>query len=178
MNLRMVYSWESNPKGLGVRIGRRILDGPKNRLKGNRRKMNETFILNNNISEIRLLREAFTAFGEANNLSCDVIGDLNLALEEIVSNIIFYGYKDNDDHQIRVGIRLTDEKVILEVIDDAEPFNPLQVPEPDLQRPVEEREIGGLGIYLVRNLLKDHLNYKRENGKNVLVMKKVIRTDE
>lgn len=60
-----------------------------------------------------------------------------------------------------------------EVEDDGRPFNPLEAPEPDLAAPVEERKVGGLGIHLIRNMM-DHLEYRRLQGTNLLVMKKKV----
>ena len=136
--------------------------------------MKKTLILKNDISEIEGLAKAIVDFGKENNLSDKVIYDINLALEEVVGNIISYGYEDNSEHQIIIHFGLRDKELILEVTDDAKPFNPLEVPEPDIEKPIEERQVGGLGIYLVRKLM-DKVEYKREQGKNILVMKKEIK---
>jgi len=61
----------------------------------------------------------------------------------------------------------------VEVEDDGRQFNPLELPEPDLEKKLEERPIGGLGIHLVRNLM-DELEYRRTHNKNILIMKKKI----
>ena len=135
--------------------------------------MKKTLILKNDLSEIEGLAKTIVDFGKENNLSDKVIYDINLALEEVVSNIIFYGYEDNSEHRIIIHFDLRDKELILRVTDDAKPFNPQEVPEPDIGKPIEERQIGGLGIYFVRNLM-DKVEYKREQGKNILVMKKEI----
>jgi serine/threonine-protein kinase RsbW len=62
-------------------------------------------------------------------------------------------------------------EIRVEVEDDATPFNPLEVPAPDLDRPLDERLVGGLGIHLVRQVM-DGLDYQRLDGKNLVVMKK------
>jgi serine/threonine-protein kinase RsbW len=129
------------------------------------------FAIKNEISEIRKLAEAIIAFGEENHLSAQVIFDAHLALEEVVINIISYGFDDENEHQIFVNFDLAGRELILEVQDEAPPFNPLEVPMPDLKTPVEEREIGGLGIYLVRQIM-DKVEYRRENDRNILIMKK------
>jgi serine/threonine-protein kinase RsbW len=59
----------------------------------------------------------------------------------------------------------------VQIKDDGKPFNPLIAPDPDIKVPIEERKIGGLGIYLVRRLM-DELDYTQDSGENVLVMKK------
>ena len=130
---------------------------------------NITVELKNNISETERLSQIVSDFSEANGLS---IGDsyaLNLSLEEILANVISYGYEDNSEHTITIRISLKDKQLIAEVEDDGKPFNPLEAPEPDIEIPLEDRPVGGLGIYLVRNLM-DGLEYKRELGKNILIM--------
>lgn len=106
---------------------------------------------------------------EAKIISVDV------AIDEIFSNIIFYsGLKETDKAVIRVTIEEDDEKSItLEFIDTGRPFNPLEQPEPDVTKPAEEREIGGLGIFMVKKSM-DHVSYRNEEGKNILTIRKNI----
>lgn len=106
---------------------------------------------------------------EAKIISVDV------AIDEIFSNIIFYsGLKETDKAVIRVTIEEDDEKSItLEFIDTGRPFNPLEQPEPDVTKPAEEREIGGLGIFMVKKSM-DHVSYRNEEGKNILTIRKKI----
>ncbi len=106
---------------------------------------------------------------EAKIISVDV------AIDEIFSNIIFYsGLKETDKAVIRVTIEEDDEKSItLEFIDTGRPFNPLELPEPDITKPAEEREIGGLGIFMVKKSM-DHVSYRNEEGKNILTIRKNI----
>jgi anti-sigma regulatory factor (Ser/Thr protein kinase) len=97
--------------------------------------------------------------------------DLNLALEEILTNIMSHGYVDEREHEIRVSLSLQPGAVRIEVEDDGRPFNPLQAPEVDTTKPLDERMAGGLGIHLVRRLM-DGLEYKRERERNRLTMRK------
>jgi sigma-B regulation protein RsbU (phosphoserine phosphatase) len=127
--------------------------------------------LNNKVSELERFNQILTEFCQRHDLTSKVIHDLNLALEEILTNIISYGYTDNRDHEIRVSLSVQPGEVKAEVEDDGRPFNPLEVPEPNTAKPLEERTIGGLGIHLVRKLT-DGLEYQRQEEKNRLVMKK------
>jgi anti-sigma regulatory factor (Ser/Thr protein kinase) len=129
--------------------------------------------IRNEVSEIRKLAEAIIAFGEKNRLSAEAIFDAHLALEEVVINIISYGFEEGSEHPILVDFRMEGRELILEVQDDAPPFNPLDVPKPDLKKPLEEHELGGLGIFLVRQIM-DSVEYRREGGKNILTMRKNI----
>jgi serine/threonine-protein kinase RsbW len=129
--------------------------------------------LENKISEIERLADAVMKFGRKNSFSDKVIFDINLALEEVVNNVISYAYKDKNEHQINIYMELEGQVLLLKVEDDGAPFNPFDVPEPDIDKPLEEREPGGLGLFFVRNLT-DELEYKREKDKNILIMKKKI----
>jgi anti-sigma regulatory factor (Ser/Thr protein kinase) len=96
----------------------------------------------------------------------------NLAIEEIATNCIKYGYDDAKNHVIEVKLSFSGSDVlVVTVVDDGHPFNPLEAREPDLSVPVEERPIGGLGIYLLRQLC-DRMEYVREGGKNRLTLRK------
>jgi sigma-B regulation protein RsbU (phosphoserine phosphatase) len=130
--------------------------------------------LRNQLSELERLHQALIEFGRRYDLSADVTHDLNLALEEILTNIISYGYTDNREHEIRVRLDMQPGAVRIEVEDEGQPFNPLEAPEADTTKHLEDRAVGGLGIHLVRKLM-DRLEYQRPKGKNLLVMKKHLR---
>src|SRR6516225_934799 len=96
---------------------------------------------------------------------------MNLALEEIVSNVIRHGWKDRDDQFITVEIAVGPTELTARVEDDSPPFDPLQVPPPDVTAPLDQREPGGLGIHLSRKML-DGLQYSRVHGRNRLELRK------
>jgi sigma-B regulation protein RsbU (phosphoserine phosphatase) len=130
--------------------------------------------LTNRLSEIATVNQTLTEFGQRHGLTPKIVHDLNLALVEILTNVVSYGHADNQEHEIKVRLSTQPGEVRAEVEDDGQPFNPLEAPEPDTAKPLEERTIGGLGIHLVRKLM-DGLEYQRQEGKNVLVMKKHLR---
>ncbi len=132
-----------------------------------------SLVLRNRLSELKRMSEAVSAWCRGNNISSAVEFHVNLALDEIISNVIRYGWKDPDEHQFNVRLSLSNDEVTVEIEDDATPFNPLEVAVPDLERPLHERPVGGLGIHLVRQVM-DGLEYQRLDGKNLLVMKKKI----
>ena len=123
------------------------------------------------LSELGRVNQSLTEFGQRHGLAPKVVHDLNLALEEILTNTISYGYTDNREHEIKVRLSMQPGEVQAEVEDDGQPFDPLAVPEPDTAKSLEERTIGGLGIHLVRKLM-DNLEYKRQGERNLLIMKK------
>jgi sigma-B regulation protein RsbU (phosphoserine phosphatase) len=127
--------------------------------------------LSNTISELDRFKQILTEFGRQQGLAADVVHDIDLALEEILTNIISYGYTDDREHEIRVSLGVQPGAVDIDVEDDGRPFNPLEAPEPDTAKPLEQRMVGGLGIHLVRKLM-DGLEYERRNDRNLLSMKK------
>jgi anti-sigma regulatory factor (Ser/Thr protein kinase) len=96
---------------------------------------------------------------------------LDVALDELLTNIVNYGYQDGNVHEILVDITVGTDVLIMELRDDGKPFDPLGVPEPDLSVDLEDRHVGGLGMHFVRSLL-DSVVYKRSNGWNVLTLEK------
>ncbi len=126
--------------------------------------------LKNNLSELESLNKVVAEFAERHRLSSKVLLNLSLALEEILTNVISHAYDDNDEHQIMVRLFLEQGQLKVEVEDDGRPFNPLEAPEPDLNKSLEERSIGGLGIHFVRKLM-DELEYRRKEGKNLFLIK-------
>jgi len=127
--------------------------------------------LKNDPAETERLTARLTEFGSRHALPHRIVADVNLALEEAITNIVLYAYDDADDHQIGVLVSLTDGLLTAELIDDGRAFDPLQVAAPDVSAPLEDRPIGGLGIYLVRHLMDD-IQYRREDGRNHLVFTK------
>ena len=99
---------------------------------------------------------------------------LRLSIEETVENVVQYAYKDSIGW-MEVETELDENGLMLTVIlkDAGKPFNPLEKPDPDINLPLEEREIGGLGIYLCKQFMDD-VQYRYEDGCNILTMKKEI----
>ena len=130
-------------------------------------------LFKNNLVEIERLGQVVAEFVESHQLPAGLTFAVNVALEEILTNIISYGYTDNKEHDILIRLSCTEGEVIAEVEDNGRPFNPLEVAEPDTSKPLEDRSVGGLGIHLARKLM-DELAYRRQEGKNLLVLKKRI----
>lgn len=129
--------------------------------------------LKNSLSELERLSLALEEFGDSHHLPLKTIMDVNLALDEIFTNIVSYGFEDHDEHLINIHLLIEGKELNIRVEDDGLPFNPLEVPEPDLNVPLEERKTGGLGIHLARKMV-DELKYERQQGKNVLLLKKKL----
>jgi anti-sigma regulatory factor (Ser/Thr protein kinase) len=132
--------------------------------------MNKTFVLKNDLAEIKRLTDILCKLCEENNICNKVLCDVTLALEEIFANIVHYAYDDKKEHFVKIHITIHDNLLSMKITDDGKPYNPLEIPLTNTEAPLEERKIGGLGIHLVRHLI-DELEYKQVRGKNVLTLK-------
>jgi serine/threonine-protein kinase RsbW len=130
--------------------------------------------VHNDLSELSRLSDFLAAFFTQTGLPADLVEDFELALEEVFVNAVMHGYPDGGEREIFVNIALEDGVVRLAVEDDGVPFNPLEAPLMDLDLPLEERGVGGLGIHLVKGVM-DNLEYTRPKGRNRLVMQKKVR---
>ena len=130
--------------------------------------------LRNSLSELDTLCQSLQQFGEALGLSNKALFQICLAMEEIVSNIISYGYTDDAVHWIKIAISHEQGIFIIRLEDDGIPFDPLLAEEPDCECPVEERKVGNLGIHLCKKVM-DEMIYERCGNKNVLTLKKDVR---
>lgn len=97
---------------------------------------------------------------------------IRLVVEEVVVNIIDYAYPDGEGY-LDVCIHSDSKALTIEFRDHGIPFNPLNQPAPDLNLPLEERTIGGLGIFLTKEMMDD-IQYRYEQGENILIIKKQL----
>ena len=129
------------------------------------------------MSELDALCQKLEKFGESMGLSKKCIFEANLALDELFTNIISYGFDDKNEHTIRITISLQNDELVFNIEDDGIPFNPTEAESPDLECSIEECRIGGLGIHLAKNLM-DEVCYQRCKDKNILTLKKNIKETE
>lgn len=125
--------------------------------------------LKNNISEVPTLGEWVEAIGEEFSLPSDKIFQLNLALEEVVVNIMNYAYPGEEGRPVDVSVKAGPASLVFTVDDQGLPFDPTAKEDPDITLGAEDRPIGGLGILLVRQLMND-VAYRREDGHNLLTL--------
>lgn len=92
-----------------------------------------------------------------------------LAVEEMVTNIIKYGYDDSHEHLVGIRISVGSDHLTLVFEDDGHPFDPTLRPAPDIEKLVESQKIGGLGIELVRRMC-DKMTYERNGSRNRLTL--------
>lgn len=131
--------------------------------------------ITNQIGNIRGLIEKFESFSEKHNISSDIIQKINIVFDELLNNTISYAYTDDLEHEIEIKIRFYKEKLIITIMDDGSPYNPFDRSGPDTSLALDDREIGGLGVHLVKLLVDDyHYEYKNQLKKNITTFKKHI----
>ncbi|MBQ8099823.1 MAG: SpoIIE family protein phosphatase [Paludibacteraceae bacterium] len=130
-------------------------------------------VMRNDIRQIPTLAEWVEELHVPSQLNMPI----NLALEETVSNVMLYAYPGRNDGKVFVEYTETEDaqgkRLIFTVSDSGIAFDPTQKAEPDISLPAEDREIGGLGIHLVRQLM-DEIRYERTSNKNILTLVKHI----
>lgn len=121
--------------------------------------------------EPRRVVEVFERFATANGVSDLVVQRFCLALDEIITNVVSYGFeKEPANPRIRVDLELGEGRLEVRIEDNGRSFNPLaDAPLPDLALPVDERPIGGLGIHLAKNLVHE-ISYRRVRNQNCLTL--------
>ena len=99
---------------------------------------------------------------------------IRLALDEILTNVVSYAYED-EQGEVEVNYEIQDDPrmIVVNVIDEGKAFNPLEIEDPDLTLDIKDRQIGGLGLFIVKNTMDD-VSYVRNNNKNILTIKKLI----
>ena len=129
--------------------------------------------IKNDLKELDYLCQKLEDYGKSIGISKKSFYHIILAVDEVCTNIISYGYKDDVEHIIRLDISQENGLLIINIEDDGIPFNPTVTKTPDLSCPIEERDVGGLGCYLMNNLMDD-INYERTDNKNILTFKKKL----
>ena len=125
-------------------------------------------ILKNQVEELNKLPEFVDTVCEEAGIDMVLIASLNLALEEAATNVVLYAYGKNEG-EVDIEAVYTEKYLKFILTDTGVAFDPTQKEEVDTTLSVEERQIGGLGIHLVRQIM-DSVNYERINGKNVLTL--------
>ncbi|MDB4583144.1 ATP-binding protein [Draconibacterium sp.] len=138
---------------------------------GNRR--NQHFVIENQIGELSDMAGKIEKLAENWKLSPAMAMNINLVIEEAFSNIVFYAYTDKDKHKINISVSLNNKRLTIEITDDGIPFNPLSKQPPDTTLPADERPVGGLGIYLISQIM-DEMHYTRKKNRNILTLNKSI----
>ena len=135
--------------------------------------MEKELILFNRREEIAKLAPFIEEFAAQAGLAEELVFSLNLALEEAVSNVVLYAYPPDKKHTLTLVAKRDGDTVTFILSDTGKEFDPTAAPEADITLSAQEREIGGLGIFLVKQIM-DSVEYQRIENKNILTLKKLI----
>lgn len=135
--------------------------------------MEKEIILNNDLKEISRLETFLEELGAELQLGAELLMNINLALEEAVVNIIKYAYPSEQQHHIILRSTFSGQQLIFLLTDKGKSFDPTKVEDANIDLPLEERPVGGLGIFLIRRIMNE-VSYERIGDMNRLTLKKNI----
>ena len=135
--------------------------------------MPERLVLANDLSELSKLSAWVSRMGPELDLPEAIVFAVDLAMEEMVTNVIKYAYADSSDLHIIIHSRRESDELVLVIEDQGPEFNPLTAEAPDQNQTLDEMKIGGRGLVLVRRIMDD-LAYERRGNRNIFTMKKKL----
>ncbi|MDP3398438.1 MAG: ATP-binding protein [Bacteroidales bacterium] len=133
----------------------------------------KSLLVSNKIDELNRVALFLDELGTSWGLHDSLAANLNLVIEEALTNIILYGYNDSDNHIIEILLTRGDGQISITIKDDGLEFDPTKMRDPDTTLSVEERPVGGLGIFLIKQIM-DKVQYMREGKINYLILTKNI----
>ncbi len=139
----------------------------------NKTKENFEIKIENRVDEMNRFMDSLDQFCENSTLPKKIIPKLSVIFDEMLNNIISYGYVDDKVHEIIIKVEILNDRLKVEIIDDGIPFNPLNLADPDITSSIEDREIGGLGIHFTKQF-SDKIYYRRGVNRNILNIIKMI----
>jgi serine/threonine-protein kinase RsbW len=121
--------------------------------------------IHNDLSEIAVVRDTLDRLGSELEVPSRALMQLQVALDEIVSNVVKYSWPDGHKHKFLVRITVLATGVALDIFDDGQPFDPRSAPEPNPPIEGQRPRPGGVGIHMIKKLVDD-LSYERIDGRN------------
>jgi anti-sigma regulatory factor (Ser/Thr protein kinase) len=134
-----------------------------------------SFVLINELNQLKKLAEKIGNISDTFDLEKMELHDINLVLEEWITNLIRYGYQQDQKSEINIRIEITEDLIDITVMDEGSYFNIKDFKLPDVNLPLEKREPGGLGLHFIYKLM-DKVIYEKQNNKNILHLKRVRMT--
>jgi serine/threonine-protein kinase RsbW len=132
--------------------------------------------LASNIAELERLRRFVASFCESEGIPGEICCQLQVVLEELVTNTIRYGGCETKEDAIQLAMRKKGDEVSAVLSDNGSNFNPLDAPSPDLTKSLLDRPVGGLGIHLVRQIMTS-IRYERRGNRNYLYLIRSVRAE-
>ena len=136
--------------------------------------IDKSLLVDNQIDELIRVAVLLEELGEEWGLPVQLVISLNLVLEEALTNIILYGFDDGSRHSIEVNFKKTGDELSISVVDDGHAYDPTLKADPDITLSVEDRPVGGLGIFLIKKIM-DKVEYQRKENRNYLILTKNIK---
>ena len=130
----------------------------------------------NDLRKIARVAARIDEFCSAHRIAQETAFAVNLAIDELLTNTISYGYDDDEAHRIEIILRLEGKTLVVAIVDDSAPFDPTQMREPDIDalmegQEMDGQEMDGLGL-LLANRMMDGVEYRRQGGCNVVTLTK------
>ena len=135
--------------------------------------MRKELRIKNQVSELEKVAQFVEEIGEELGLNMELQMNLNLVMEEMVSNVIFYAYPEGVDAEIELLAKSDGKELTFVLSDQGKEFDPTAKEDADLDVNPADRELGGMGIFIVKNIM-NKVTYQRLEGKNLLTMTKGI----
>ncbi len=133
--------------------------------------------LKNRLVDLEKIKKAVSNMSITVDCTHRKFKEIDLILEELFTNVVKYGFKDNKEHDIDLSLSCDDTSLSIRMEDDGEPFDLMAQQAPDTRCAIEKRGVGGLGIHLVKHFI-DECRYSRKKGKNIVELKKIITNNE
>lgn len=134
--------------------------------------MQSSIRIKNDLSELNILQTHLKLLQSKWLLPTKISSEINLLLDELITNIIEHGDQENE-HFIDIALDRNKRMLTIEIKDDGPQFDPTSCKTPDITLPLEKRRCGGLGIHLVRTF-SDSCSYKRLKNKNIFTLQKTL----
>ena len=125
------------------------------------------------LESLSIFRDFITECCAQNNISDNTVLELKLAVDEACTNIIEHGYKGIDPGSIILSFRIESERILVQITDFGHIFEPEETQKPDLEAALEDRELGGLGLYLIYQTM-DNIDYQSSTEGNTLTFTKLF----
>ena len=136
-----------------------------------RRAKKQLLSIKNRLEDIQIVIDNFEEFAQLAKLEQPFVLKMSIVLDELLANVVRYAFEDDHDHLIYLEFVVTDSSFYMTIEDDGVPFDPFNQPPPDTAKGLEERDIGGLGIHIVKSLM-DSYSYERLENNNVVKLEK------
>lgn len=131
--------------------------------------------IKNQIEDVSKAIVAFEVFAAKHGIAIGIMTRVNIVLDELLSNTVKYGFPEASESDIEIILELfEDGKLTIQLTDEGEPFNPFELEDPDIKIGIEKRNIGGLGVLIIKKLMDEYTYHRKQNQNVVLLSKRSV----